>query len=866
MTTHLQSIAFRLLAWFLVIALVPLMLVTALNNIRASQSLRTEAYEKLRVLVDNKAAQIELYALERKQDATTLAQTPDLIAALRTLAQTAADDGINSDAVTTLQAEVRPFLSTYADISQYEDLLLISADGLVLFALDATELIGSNYRTHADSTLAIIFDRTATLLETEISDFVRQPDAQDAQAYIAAPVFDGEIIIGVVVFQLNSRVLYDVITEWRGLVGQTGETVVGLHESEQIVVSAPLRYDPNAAFTRVVDPASGWMLPLAWAIEGQQGVGVALDYRGIETIAAWRYLPSLRWGIVVKQDVSEAFNAIMQQQQVALISGGITVLLVGLLAFLVARSISAPLVQLTQAVRAVSEGKLNTRAPSTTRQDEIGTLTIGFNHMAARLADLIDSLEERIRERTHSLELAREEAERSNKAKSRFLANMSHELRTPLNAILGFTQVMERDPQLGEQHRNSLGIISRSGQHLLGLINDVLAVSKIEAGQMELQAKPTNLKTMLLNIKDMFQLPARHKDLQFLFEVKEDVPEYIITDEGKLRQIIINLLSNALKFTAEGGVALRVRYAASQLHIEVEDTGAGISADEIDQLFKPFTQTASGTKTNEGTGLGLAISRQFIQMMDGDITVKSTVNKGTIFTFYIVAPQTDVADVVKKERRVMGIPAAEKQRRILVVDDKLENRQLLVIWLTQVGFEVREASNGQEALHVWREWQPHLIWMDMRMPVMDGYEATRQIKSDIRGQATVIIALTASAFEHERSIVLAAGCDDFVPKPVREATIFEKMQQHLGIQFLYDEDLQPSVSDAGSAALTPATLQTLPPAIQHQLQDAVAGADVEQMARIIDDIHPTHPQIAQALQALVAAFRFDVLHDLLIKD
>ncbi len=862
MTIRFQSIAFRLLVWFLVIALVPLLVVTVLNNYRAAQSLQAEAFEKLRVLVDDKAGQIELYALERKQDATTLVQTPDLINALRELARTTQENGINAAETVALQAQVRPFLNTYADLSNYDDMLLIAADGVVLFALEATDLIGVDFRATPDSALAVIFDRTTTLLETEISDFTRQAGAEDATAYIAAPVFDGDIIIGVVMFKLNSRVLYTVITERRGL-GQTGETVVGRRENDQIIITAPLRYDPAAAFARVL--SSDTMLPIYRAIDGQQSVGIALDYRGVETLAAWRYLPSLRWGIVVKQDTSEALSAIIQQQQVALISGAVTVVVVALLAYLVAKSISAPIEHLTQAVRAVSEGKLHTRATSTTRGDEIGVLTHGFNEMATRLEDVIESLEDRIRERTRNLEIAREEAERANQAKSRFLANMSHELRTPLNAILGFTQVMERDPQLGEQHRNSVGIISRSGQHLLDLINDVLAVSKIEAGQMEVQVKPTDLQTMLLNIKEMFQLPARTKDLQFLFEVKEEVPHYVSTDEGKLRQVIINLLSNALKFTKDGGVALRAGYRDEQLHIEVEDTGVGISTDEINQLFKPFSQTTSGTQANEGTGLGLAISRQFVQMMGGDIQVKSVQGKGTIFSFYVAAPATNVVGAVQQERRIVALPVDEKQRRILVVDDKIENRQLLVIWLTQVGFEVREASDGQQALQLWRDWQPHLIWMDMRMPVMDGYEATRQIKSDIRGQATVIIALTASAFEHERTIVLAAGCDDFVPKPVREATIFEKMHQHLGIQFIYEDD-STQVTVQSEEPLTAVALQTLPEALLRRLQAAVAGIDVDEMQHIISDIQDTHPAIATGLQGLVETFRFDLLHDLLIKE
>ena len=407
-------------------------------------------------------------------------------------------------------------------------------------------------------------------------------------------------------------------------------------------------------------------------------------------------------------------------------------------------------------------------------------------------------------------EEARRAAEVANEAKSAFLANMSHELRTPLNAILGFSQIMQRDPALPTGQRENLNIINRSGEHLLILINDILEMSKIEAGRITLSENNFDLYRLLADLESMFRLRTRDKSLQLCFERSLDVPQYIRTDEGKLRQVLINLLSNAVKFTEKGAITLRVnadrdrdRESLSALSIsplyllfEVEDTGPGIAPEEQDSIFDVFVQAESGRKAQEGgTGLGLPISRQFVQLMGGELTVESPPSipptggevrggiphwegrkgfppsggevkggQGSIFRFDIQISQVAATDVqpTQPARRVIGLEPNQPVYRLLVVDDSVDNRKLLVELLEPLGFEIREANNGQESIEVWERWQPDLIWMDMRMPVMDGYEAIRQIKAAPGGQSTIIVALTASAFEKERARVLSTGCDDFV--------------------------------------------------------------------------------------------------------
>ncbi|MGL5062311.1 MAG: PAS domain S-box protein, partial [Microcoleus sp.] len=358
------------------------------------------------------------------------------------------------------------------------------------------------------------------------------------------------------------------------------------------------------------------------------------------------------------------------------------------------------------------------------------------------------------------MQQAKEAAEAANKAKSTFLANMSHELRSPLNAIIGFAQVAIRSQTLSPENQENVGIILRSGEHLLTLINQVLDLSKIEAGRTTVNEKNFDLYRLLDDLEDMFALKAEDKGLQLEFDRDAEVPHYICTDEVKLRQVLINLLNNAIKFTSEGGVSVRVRGGVGNrqnhnreraigrylLHFEVADTGAGIAEEELDRLFEAFVQTKTGKDAQEGTGLGLIISREFVQLMGGDIAVSSEVGTGTVFEFDIQVHLVEAADIETKKtkRQVIALEPNQPRYRLLIVDDKPLNRQLLVKLLNPLGFELREANNGKEAVEIFMDWEPHLIWMDMRMPVMDGYEATKQIKTTTKGQATAIVALTAS--------------------------------------------------------------------------------------------------------------------------
>jgi signal transduction histidine kinase/CheY-like chemotaxis protein len=469
-----------------------------------------------------------------------------------------------------------------------------------------------------------------------------------------------------------------------------------------------------------------------------------------------------------------------------------------------------------------------------------------------------------VEEKTAELESARNQAEAANRAKSAFLATMSHELRTPLNAILGFSGLL-RDSGVTGTQREQVNIISRSGEHLLTLIDDVLDLAKIEAGKHVVAIASCDLHLLLNDVIEMMRVRAQSKNLELVCDMNPDLPRFVMTDAPKLRQVLINLLGNAVKFTSEGTVTLRLRAPAADdgrvlLHFEVEDTGIGIPAEAQGRIFEPFVQEGE-TTVQKGTGLGLTITRRFVELMNGTIGLESAPGRGTRFTVELPAELAQgvetAAPQAGHEPRFVLEPG-QPEWRVLVVEDNPGNAMVLEQLLHQAGFRVRVAGNGALGVEQFRKWRPHFIWMDLRMPEMGGIAATRIIRALDGGEDVKIAAMSASALKSERDELLASGMDDFVSKPYRPKEVFESLARHLGVRY---SQQGPAVggSPEGGWIVRPEALAALPRPLFNDLKDAVVSLDRERIRSVSERVKETDEALSSALDRLVERFAFTAI-------
>lgn len=663
-------------------------------------------------------------------------------------------------------------------------------------------------------------------------------------------------------------------------------------------------------------------------------------------------IENINWCIFIGNHVNHVLSPIFTLQKRMVLVYVFIIIFSLVVALFITKRYTKPIISLRDAAVAVADGDFNHHV-SVKLKDEIGELAEAFNIMTIRLKNSYESLEEEIeirkqaeidaenaledaqdaRNRSESAykiaELARQEAESANRAKSDFIANMSHELRTPLNAIIGFSQLMERDKDATDSQKESVNIIMRSGMHLLTLINDILEISKIEAGKVDLVYENFDFFQMIQDITAMVKSRAKSNGLEVLTDIDPAIPRYIRADAQKLRQVLINLLINAVKFTKHGSVMLRIRCDGCTLgedlpkqgiiFFEVEDTGIGISEDDMKNLFKKFMRFHSSlSAASEGTGLGLSISQEYVHLMGGEITVESQIDKGSVFRFAIEAQIASDSDSKKIETsdnlKVAGLDPEEIRRKILIVEDNIENQMLLSRLLLSVGFDVRIAANGLEGVKLFESWRPNLIWMDMRMPVMDGYEASRKIRqieqnriaqqerlaaikpiqqsnlidedkindrkiNDIKIERVPIIALTASAFEEQKNLVLEAGCDDFIRKPFLENEIFNTISKHIGVKYVYLSSNQDNSLDLKDN-LNKASLSNepkhntddsiledvLPKEFISDMKQALIELDMDKIDLLIDGIMIKYPNAANKMSSLVSDFKYKEIMEVLDKN
>ncbi len=486
------------------------------------------------------------------------------------------------------------------------------------------------------------------------------------------------------------------------------------------------------------------------------------------------------------------------------------------------------------------------------------------------LREYKDNLEQTIQQRTAELMLARDAAEAANRAKSVFLANMSHELRTPLNAILGFSRMLSDDTRLANEQRASLDIINRSGEHLLRLINDVLEMAKIEAGRLQLASASFDLGDLVRDLMELMQMRCEEKGLQLQLDQSSAFPRFIRGDEVRLRQVLLNLLSNAVKFTELGSVTLRLRtsgQAGERLLIEVQDSGPGIRVEDRDLLFKPFVQLSEEASRN-GTGLGLSITHQFVQLMGGHISVDSEPGKGALFRIDLPLEPIGENEIVRHEierpGKVTGLAPGQPRYRILIAEDQRDNQLLLSRLMDDLGLEVRVAENGEQCVELFQQWQPHLIWMDRRMPRMDGVEATRRIRQSPGGEQVKIVAVTASVFADQRQDLFAAGMDDFVNKPYRFEELYNCLARQLGVRYSYADEASPP---RNRVVLTPMLMGLVEPILRERLRSALESLNSQQISDAIryiaDSAVEAGAELGLALSHLADEFDYPAILNVL---
>ncbi len=462
---------------------------------------------------------------------------------------------------------------------------------------------------------------------------------------------------------------------------------------------------------------------------------------------------------------------------------------------------------------------------------------------------------ERLQRREHALSEARAAAETANRAKSLFLANMSHELRTPLNAILGFAQIMARDPLIPDYERRNLETINQSGRHLLALINDVLEISRIEAGRTQIEREPFDLAATLRAVEEMIRLRASGKGLALKVEHQGELPRWVTGDAHHLRQVLLNLLGNAVKYTDQGGITLRITPAGERIRFEVEDTGPGIAPADQEHIFEAFYQAETGIAKGEGAGLGLSISCQYVRLMGGELGLRSEPGQGSTFAFTIPLPAATAGRETGLSPASTGLIEAlapdQPETRILIAEDQPESQRMIQHLLEQVGFITRLACNGEEAVELFQGWSPHLVLMDMRMPVLDGYEATRRIRALPGGAGIPVLALTASAFAEEREAILAAGCTDVASKPIDADVLLERIGDLLGLEYRRAEP----------ASLAPSPIRTdfsaLPETARAELIDASIRLDIQHTRAIAERLRPEHPAEAGVIEGLLDDYQFE---------
>ncbi len=871
-----HSLIFQLVSYYSVLSLLVLGLLATTVHVQAQNALEQSVVDRLTVAASLKEYQLQDWIKNQRQDILWLAQVPEIQEQLAILYVKDQYDPERELAY----ARLRKTISDISAVKPSLQSILITTNGnIVVFSSIDKSLEGKFFRLEEP---IVYFTRETA--EAAAPKFYTSPQSGEAKITFATGIFNQEgQRLGAIAVNLDLKGIEELIRDRTGL-GSSGETyLVGKLANRNVFISGR-----QAGSKKFAEGLRSFGIDAA--VAGSSSFGRYKNYDGIPVVGVYRWLEKQNLALLAEIEQTEAFAP---ARQLASTIVGIGLLLSGLLlvaVYLLSRQITRPILAMTKTVTKVAAGDL-TQTVSVKRKDELGVLAKAFNSMAAQLQTAFDKLEKakaeleiRVEERTQQLQEALKIVDTASKAKSEFLANMSHELRTPLNGILGYAQILQRSKTLTEKEQKGVGIIYQCGSHLLTLIEDILDLSKIEARKMELHSAEIHFPSFLQSVAEMCRIRAEQKGLAFIYQSDGNLPIGVCIDEKRLRQVLINLLGNAIKFTENGGVTFKIEVMGngsshsqaeplnegnenelnqlpitnSQLPItkirfQIEDTGVGMTREQLEKIFLPFEQVGNSKKQSEGTGLGLAISQKIVSLMGSNLEVQSDPGKGSIFSFDLDLPLAlNWAETSRVAQQGTIIGFEGQKRKILVVDDRWENRSILVNLLEPIGFELVEAKNGAEGLEKAVEFQPDLIITDLVMPVMDGFEMLRRLRQIGGLKDVVAIASSASVFDIDQHKSLDAGANEFLPKPLQAEKLLEMLRSHMELTWVY-EAREPLKKIVSSPAKTLSSEDIIPPSsdILMQLYELAKKGDLDEIVETANQLKQSQPESIPFVQKLV---------------